>query len=165
MERRSFSCTNSRPTTPIGSRRCATSRDGTAASPIPRAATRLRTCRRRAEVYTYKHFYTDALAVLDHLEDRQGALRRAVDGFLFVAASRPQRAGARTIDDAGGVGSGSSLENLDTFRKQCRANAEQYETIGSAEVAKATREAPSRIPFLLKDPRGHADFYDVAGAA
>ena len=27
------------------------------------------------------------------------------------------------------------------------------------EVAKATREAPSRIPFLLKDPRGHADFY------
>ena len=27
------------------------------------------------------------------------------------------------------------------------------------EVAKATREAPSRIPFLVKDPRGHADFY------
>ena len=24
---------------------------------------------------------------------------------------------------------------------------------------KVTREAPSRIPFLLKDPRGHADFY------
>ncbi len=29
------------------------------------------------------------------------------------------------------------------------------------EVAKATREAPSRIPFLLKDPRGHADFYNA----
>ena len=26
-------------------------------------------------------------------------------------------------------------------------------------VAKATREAPSRIPFLVKDPRGHAEFY------
>ena len=26
-------------------------------------------------------------------------------------------------------------------------------------MAKVTREAPSRIPFLLKDPRGHADFY------
>ena len=26
-------------------------------------------------------------------------------------------------------------------------------------VAKLTREAPSRIPFLVKDPRGHADFY------
>jgi 3-oxoadipate enol-lactonase len=57
------------------------------------------------------------------------------------------------------VGSGSNLENLDAFRKQCQANAVQYEKIGSVEVAKATREAPSRIPFLLKDPRGHADFY------
>jgi len=41
------------------------------------------------------------------------------------------------------------------------ANGEQYEKMGAAEVAKATREAPSRIPFLLKDPRGHADFYDA----
>ncbi len=57
------------------------------------------------------------------------------------------------------VGSGSNLENLDAFRRQCQANAEQYEKIGSVEVANATREAPSRIPFLLKDPRGHADFY------
>ena len=31
--------------------------------------------------------------------------------------------------------------------------------IGSVEVAKVTREAPGRIPFLVKDPRGHADFY------
>jgi len=58
-----------------------------------------------------------------------------------------------------GVGSGSSLENLDAWRKQCRDNADQFEAIGSAEVAKVTREAPSRIPFLVKDPRGHADFY------
>jgi proline iminopeptidase len=58
-----------------------------------------------------------------------------------------------------GVGSGSNLENLEAFRAQCRANVEQYEAIGSAEVAKVTREAPSRIPFLIKDPRGHADFY------
>ena len=54
-----------------------------------------------ADVYTYKHFYTDALAVLDHLEYRQGAFRRAVDGLLFVAADRSQRAGARVVDDAG----------------------------------------------------------------
>jgi proline iminopeptidase len=60
-----------------------------------------------------------------------------------------------------GVGSGSSLEHLDAFRAQCRANAEQLETLGSAEVAKATREAPGRIPFLVKDPRGHADFYEA----
>src|SRR6202043_1627223 len=58
-----------------------------------------------------------------------------------------------------GVGSGSDLKNLEAFRTQCRANAVQYEAIGAAEVAKITREAPCRIPFLLKDPRGHADFY------
>src|SRR3569832_2356028 len=58
-----------------------------------------------------------------------------------------------------GVGSGSEIENLDAWRKQCRAIAEQFETRGSAEVAKVTRVAPSRIPFLVKDPRGHADFY------
>ncbi len=97
--------------------------------------------------------------MLDHLENRQGAFRRAVDGRLFIAAGRPQRAGARAVDDAGRVGSGSNLENLEAFRKQCQRNGEQYETIGAVEVAKVTREAPSRIPFMLKDPRGHADFY------
>ncbi len=30
-----------------------------------------------AEVYTYKHFYTDALAVLDHLENRQERISSA----------------------------------------------------------------------------------------
>jgi proline iminopeptidase len=38
---------------------------------------------------------------------------------------------------------------------QCRA----VRDAGSADVAKVTREAPGRIPFLVKDPRGHADFY------
>jgi proline iminopeptidase len=75
---------------------------------------------------------------------------------LQIALNAPERARSMTL---AAVGSGSNLENLDAFRAQCRANAEQYETIGSAEVAKVTREAPSRIPFLLKDPRGHADFY------
>ncbi|MGB6394925.1 MAG: alpha/beta hydrolase, partial [Bradyrhizobium sp.] len=55
--------------------------------------------------------------------------------------------------------SGSELNNLEAFRKQCQANADQFEMIGAGEVAKVTREAPSRISFMLKDPRGHADFY------
>src|SRR5258706_6138386 len=75
---------------------------------------------------------------------------------LQVGLNTPERALSMTL---AAVGSGSSVENLDAFRKQCQANAEQLETIGSVEVTKATREAPSRIPFLLKDPRGHADFY------
>src|SRR5262249_1973031 len=87
---------------------------------------------------------------------------------LQVALHAPARVRSMTL---AGIGSGSSLENLDAFRAQCRANAEQFETLGSVEVAKVTREAPGRIPFLVKDPRGHADFYaalarhDAGGSA
>ena len=113
------------------------------------------------ESYTYRHFYTDSLAVLDHLEIARAhfvGLSMGSYSSLHVGLNAPERALSMTL---AAVGSGSSLENLETFRQQCRANAEQYDAIGSAEVAKATREAPSRIPFLLKDPRGHADFYNA----
>ena len=112
-----------------------------------------------AEVYTYRHFYTDALAVLDHLKVAKAhfvGLSMGSYSSLQVALNAPERALSITL---AGVGSGSSLEHLETFRAQCRATADQYEAIGSAEVAKGTREAPGRIPFLVKDPRGHADFY------
>jgi 3-oxoadipate enol-lactonase len=113
------------------------------------------------EVYTYEHFYTDALAVLDHLRIAKAhfiGLSMGSYSSLQIGLNAPERALSLTL---AAVGSGSDLNNLEAFRKQCRANAEQYEAIGSVEVAKATREAPSRIPFLLKDPRGHADFYDA----
>jgi proline iminopeptidase len=112
-----------------------------------------------AEVYTYRHFYTDALAVLDHLKiDRAHFIGLSMGSYssLQVALAAPDRVLSMTL---AGVGSGSSLDDLDAFRAQCRANAEQFETLGSADVAKVTREAPGRIPFLVKDPRGHADFY------
>jgi proline iminopeptidase len=111
------------------------------------------------EVYTYRHFYTDALAVLDHLRIAQAhfvGLSMGSYSSLQVALNAPARALSMTL---AGVGSGSSLDNLEAFRAQCRATADQYEAIGAAEVAKVTREAPGRIPFLVKDPRGHADFY------
>src|SRR6185312_9821697 len=61
---------------------------------------------------------------------------------LHAALNMPGRVTSMTL---AGVGSGSSLENLDAFRKTCRETAEQLEKIGSVEVAKVTR--------------GHADFY------
>jgi proline iminopeptidase len=112
-----------------------------------------------ADVYTYKHFYMDALAVLDHLEIAKAhfiGLSMGSYSSLQVGLNAPERALSMTL---AAVGSGSPIDKLDAFRAQCRANAEQYEAIGSVEVAKETREAPSRIPFLLKDPRGHGDFY------
>ncbi|WP_407158449.1 alpha/beta fold hydrolase [Bradyrhizobium sp. STM 3557] len=124
-----------------------------------------------AESYTYEHFYTDALAVLDHLEIEAAhfvGLSMGSYSSLQVALHAPHRLSSMTL---AGVGSGSAIENLDAFRAQCRATAEQFETLGSAEVAKVTREAPGRIPFLVKDPRGHAEFYaalarhDATGSA
>ncbi len=112
-----------------------------------------------AEAYTYRHFYTDALAVLDHLQIAKAhfvGLSMGSYSSLQVALHAPERMLSMTL---AGVGSGSNLENLEAFRKQCLANAEQFEKLGSADVAKVTREAPGRIPFLVKDPRGHADFY------
>jgi proline iminopeptidase len=112
-----------------------------------------------AEDYSYKHFYTDALAVLDHLNIAKAhfvGLSMGSYSSLQVALNKPERVLSMTL---AGVGSGSSLENLDAFHKSCRDTADQFDKIGSAEVAKVTREAPGRIPFLVKDPRGHADFY------
>ena len=114
-----------------------------------------------ADVYTYKHFYTDAIAVLDHLNIPAAhfvGLSMGSYSSLQVGLNAPSRALSLTL---AGVGSGSDLKNLEAHRKQCQANADRYEQIGAAEVAKATREAPSRIPFLGKDPRGHKDFYDA----
>src|SRR5580692_5935463 len=112
-----------------------------------------------ADVYTYVHFYTDALAVLDHLKIAKAhfvGLSMGAYSSLQVALHAPDRMLSMTL---AGVGSGSSLENLEGWRAQCRTNAEQFETLGAVEVAKLTAEAPGRIPFLVKDPRGHADFY------
>src|SRR6266436_2365207 len=95
-----------------------------------------------AEVYTYKRFYSDSLAVLDHLKIAKAhfvGLSMGSYSSLQVALNAPQRMLSMTL---AGVGSGSSLENLEAFRKQCRDNAEQFESVGSAEVAKVTREAP-----------------------
>src|SRR5258707_1915287 len=95
------------------------------------------------EVYSYEHFYTDALAVLDHLKiDRAHLVGLSMGAYssLQIGLNAPQRALSMTL---AAVGSGSPIENLDAFRAQCRANAEQYETTGSVEVAKVTREAPS----------------------
>src|SRR5260370_1248013 len=99
-----------------------------------------------AEIYTYKHFFTDALTVLDHLEIARAhfvGLSMGSYSSLQIGLNAPERALSLTL---AGVGSGSSLENLDVFRTQCRANAEQYENIDAADVAKATREPPIPMP-------------------
>ena len=112
------------------------------------------------DAYTYKHFYTDALAVLDHLQIPKAhfvGLSMGSYSSLQIGLNAPERALSLTL---AAVGSGFGPRKISMpSASNARPMASNTRTIGSAEVAKATREAPSRIPFLLKDPRGHADFY------
>src|SRR5947209_18251714 len=106
------------------------------------------------DAYTYKHFYTDVLAVLDHLKIEKAHLVGLSMGSyssLQVGLNAPQRALSMTL---AGVGSGSDLKNLEKFRAQCQANGEQFENIGADGVAKTTQGEPRRMPCLLKDTRG-----------
>src|SRR4051794_40832754 len=71
-----------------------------------------------ADVYSYVHFYTDALAVLDHLGIDQAhfvGLSMGSYSSLQVALNAPTRIRSMVL---AGVGSGSSLEQLDAFRAQ-----------------------------------------------
>src|ERR1700745_1602686 len=91
------------------------------------------------EDYSYKHFYTDALAVLDHLGIAKAhfvGLSMGSYSSLQVALNAPARMLSMTL---AGVGSGSSLEQLDAFRQQCWETAAEFEKLGSAEGAQGTR--------------------------
>ena len=76
---------------------------------------------------------------------------------LQIALNAP---GPRAVDDAGRRRLG-----LQPRKPRCLPHPVPghrraiRDASAAAEVAKVTREAPGRIPFLVKDPRGHADFY------
>jgi len=77
--------------------------------------------------------------VLDHLKiDRAHLVGLSMGAYssLQIGLNASHRALSMTL---AGVGSGSEIENLDNWRRQCRTNAEQFETLGSAEVRQIFR--------------------------
>jgi proline iminopeptidase len=121
--------------------------------------------------YSHMHVMRDAVAVLDHLKiDRAHIIGLSMGGYttLQVAVNHPKR--VRSIVLAG-TGSGSERWYTDDFHSHSRALADQFEREGSAAVAKTYGLGPSRVPFLLKDPRGFAEFqrmlaeHDARGSA
>lgn len=122
-------------------------------------------------VYSYKHVMRDAVAVLDHLEiDKAHLIGLSMGGYtsLQVALNHPQRVRSLVL---AGTGSGSERWYTQDFHKSARELADQFEREGSAAVAKDYGMGPSRLPFLLKDPRGFAEFtarlaeHDAQGSA
>ena len=122
-------------------------------------------------VYSYQHVMRDAVAVLDQLKIEQAhIIGLSMGGYatLQVALNHPQRVRSMVL---AGTGSGSERWYTEDFHKHSRALGDQFEREGSASVAKTYGLGPSRVPFLLKDPRGFAEFsrqlseHDARGSA
>lgn len=124
-----------------------------------------------AKDYSYKHWISDAMAVLDHLSiEKAHIVGLSMGGYTVVqiGLNHPARALSLT---AAGAGSGSERAYTEDFRKQALAVAATFEKSGLGEVAKTYGMNPTRISFLTKDPRGFADFnamfaqHDAKGSA
>jgi len=116
-----------------------------------------------ADAYSYEHFRDDVVAVLDHLKiDKAHIVGLSMGGYstLMVGLKYPQRALSLTL---AGAGSGSERWLTEDFRKNSRATAQEFETRGSAEVAKTYGVSQARVPFLVKDPRGFGEFQQQLG--
>jgi proline iminopeptidase len=123
------------------------------------------------KAYSYKHWASDAVAILDHLKIEKvhfvglsmGGYTAAVMGMLH-----PQRLLSLT---AAGAGSGSERAHTEELRKSWRALADEFEQKGSPEVVRTYGLGSARIPFLVKDPRGFEEFnqmfseHDAKGSA
>jgi proline iminopeptidase len=123
------------------------------------------------DAYSYRHMMRDAVAVLDHLKlDNAHFIGLSMGGYtaLQVALNHSQRVRSLVL---AGTGSGSERWYTADFHKHSRELGDQFERDGSAAVAKTYGMGPSRLPFLLKDPRGFAEFtarlaeHDAIGSA
>jgi proline iminopeptidase len=121
--------------------------------------------------YSYKHWASDAVAVLDHLQiDKAHVIGLSMGGYttIMIGLLYPQRALSLT---AAGAGSGSERARTEEFRRHSRELADAFEKQGAAEVVRSYGMTPARVPFLVKDPRGFADFnamfaeHDAKGSA
>ncbi len=123
------------------------------------------------KAYSYQHVMRDAVAVLDHLEiESAHFIGLSMGGYtsLQVALNHPKRVRSLVL---AGTGSGSERWYTDDFHKHSRELGDVFESKGAAQVAETYGMGPSRVPFLLKDPRGFAEFttrlaeHDVRGSA
>jgi len=124
-----------------------------------------------SDAYSFRHFMSDTIDLLDQLGIRQAHLvGLSMGGYsaLQVGLNHPDRALSLTL---AGTGSGSERGRQEEFRRGAQETAKQFETLGSAEVAETYGLGPGRVPFQIKDPRGYREFaqqfgqHDAAGSA
>jgi 3-oxoadipate enol-lactonase len=124
-----------------------------------------------ANAYSYQHVMRDAVAVLDHLKiDAAHFIGLSMGGYtsLQVALNHPKRVHSLVL---AGTGSGSERWYTQDFHTHSRELADLFDSKGSPHVAETYGMGPSRVPFLIKDPRGFAEFtkrlaeHDAKGSA
>ena len=111
------------------------------------------------DAYSYQHWISDAIAVLDHLKiDKAHFVGLSMGGYTaaLIGVHHPKRALSLTI---AGCGSGSERAHMEEFRRNARETADLFEKAGSAAVAQGYGMNAPRIPFLVKDPRGYQEFF------
>jgi len=123
------------------------------------------------QAYSYRHVMRDCVAVLDHLKlDKAHLVGLSMGGYTALQVALNQSKHVRSLVLAG-TGSGSERWYTEEFHRHSRELADQFERAGSAAVAETYGRGPSRLPFLLKDPRGFAEFssrlaeHDAQGSA
>lgn len=110
------------------------------------------------KAYTYMHWVSDAVAVLDHLKIAKAHfVGLSMGGYtaVMLGVHHPDRFLSLT---AAGAGSGSERGKIEEIRQTFLATSDQFEKHGSAYVVANYGMAAARIPFLVKDPRGFAAF-------
>ena len=115
------------------------------------------------KAYSYKHWASDAIAILDHLKiDKAHIVGLSMGGYTAVVLGLlyPQRALSLV---AAGAGSGSERAHIDEFRKNALATAGIFESKGSEYISRTYGMQQGRIPFLVKDPRGFEEFTKMFG--
>ena len=124
-----------------------------------------------ADAYSFRHFMSDAIDVLDQLGIRRAHIvGLSMGGYTALQAglNHPDRALSLTL---AGTGSGSERGRQEEFRRAALETAKQFETLGAAEVAQTYGLGPARVPFEVKDPRGYREFaqhfgqHDAHGSA
>ena len=123
------------------------------------------------DAYSYMHVMRDAVAVLDHLKiPAAHFVGLSMGGYtsLQVALNHPNRVRSMVL---AGTGSGSERWYTLDFHKHSRELGDLFEHEGSTRVAETYGLGPARVPFMLKDPRGFAEFtarlaeHDALGSA
>ncbi len=108
--------------------------------------------------YSYKHWSSDAIAVLDHLKiDKAHFVGLSMGGFTVLQIALDYANRALSIVPAG-AGSGSERAHTEDFRKNSKLVAEEFLKLGTPKVVEAYGLSSARIPFLVKDPRGFEEF-------